>query len=367
MRIVKRAPRSGNAARNAALAGVLIAVLLALFTGACFFLFFGVNPLTAYGHMLTGVFGDFWAFTEVLVKTTPLLFIGLAVTLAVRMQLWNIGCEGQLVMGGIFTAGFALYIAPGLPPWLMIPCLLLAGALGGMFWAAGPALFKAYNNTNEILTTLLLNYVAVIVMEHLYYSPWRDPMGFGFPGTAMLPDAAFLPRWTPTRIHLGLAVALVLAPALWWLLQRTKWGFSIRVLGQSPGAANYAGVNIRKQTMLVLMFSGAIAGLAGMSEVCGIQHRLQEGLSIGYGFDGIIVAFLARLNPLAMPVAAFLLGALQVGGDQLQSELQLPSSISLVIEAALLFGFLAGDFLNSHRIVFNNGGADNAVSGGKNT
>ncbi|WP_051693770.1 ABC transporter permease [Desulfohalovibrio reitneri] len=323
----------------------ILAVGIAVAVGACIFLAFGVNPLTAYGVMASGALGSGYAITEILVKATPLLLTGLAVALAARMLLWNIGCEGQLVMGGVFAAGFALFAAPGLPGWLMVPAVLLAGALGGGLWAGVPGWLRARFGASEILTTLLLNYVAILLMEHLYYGPWRDPMGFGFPGTAALPLAAELPRLTG-RVHLGLPLAVALAVALWWVLERTRFGYSVRVIGQSPKAARYAGFSAKSRTVLVMLLSGALAGLAGAGEVCGIHGRLQEGLAVGYGYDGIIVAWLASRNFLAVPVAAAGLGLLLVGGDQLQSQLGLPSSISLVLEAVLLFGFLTGEKLS---------------------
>lgn len=329
---------------------------LALGLGAAIFASLGVNPVSAYAAMAAGAFGSGHALSEILVKATPLLLTGLAVALAARMLLWNVGCEGQLVMGGVFAAGSALFLLPqAASPFPAAPAALLAGALGGALWALVPALLRAYGKVSEILTTLLLNYVAVILVEHLYYGPWRDPAGFGFPGTAELPAAAHLARLWPEalgRAHAGLLLALLLAPALAFLLARTRWGFSVRVIGLSEGAARYARLDIPARTLAVLCCSGALAGLAGAGEALGIHHRLQEGLAVGIGYDGIIVAWLARGNPLGVPLAAFFLGALLVGADQLQTSLALPASIGQVLEAALLLGYLAGEFLTRHRLVF---------------
>jgi len=333
------------------LIAVAIAAFIALTVGSLIFSFLGVNPLTAYLAMFKGVFGSLHSFSEVLVKATPLTFTGLAVAVAAVMMLWNIGAEGQLVWGGIFAAGTALFLFPALPAPLLVLAVILASAVGGMFWSLIPGVLKARYNVNEILTTLLLNYVAIIYMEHLFYGPWRDPAGFGFPGTAQLPDAANLIRFLGTRVHLGFPLALICAVALYFLLNKSTWGYQVRVIGNEQRAARYAGFNVTGKILTVMAISGALAGLAGMAEVCGIHHRLQTGLAVGYGYDGIIVAWLANLNPLVVPFTAILLGALFVGGEQLQTVLGLPSTISLILEAALLFGLFAGQALVNYRVV----------------
>ena len=332
-------------------ATVCIAALLAFLTGSIIFLCLGVHPLAAYSVMFKGVFGSFHSFSEVLVKATPLTFTGLAVAVAAVMMLWNIGAEGQLVWGGIFAAGSALFLFPNTSPVIIIPLLVLVAALGGIFWAMIPGILKAKFQVNEILTTLLLNYVAIIYMEHLFYGPWRDPAGFGFPGTAQIPEAAQLVRFVGTRIHLGFPLALLAAVFLYFLLNKSTWGYQVRVIGNEQKAAHYAGFSVTWKTLSVMALSGALAGVAGMSEVCGIHYRLQTGLAVGYGYDGIIVAWLAGLNPLFVPFTAVLLGVLFVGGEQLQIVLGLPSTISLILEAALLFGLFAGQAMVNYKIV----------------
>lgn len=338
--------------RHDSLIAVGSAALIAFAVGCIIFISLGVNPVTAYLAMFKGVFGSLHSFSEVLVKATPLIFTGLAVAVAAVMMLWNIGAEGQLIWGGIFAAGTALFLFPEAPALFVIPAVLTAAALGGMLWALIPAALKAKYNVNEILTTLLLNYVAIIYMEHLFYGPWRDPAGFGFPGTAQLPEAAQLFRFVATRVSLGFPIALACAVLLFFLLNKSSWGYQVRVIGNEQRAARYAGFNVTGKTLAVMALSGALAGIAGMVEVCGIHHRLQTGLAVGYGYDGIIVAWLARLNPLAVPFAAILLGALFVGGEQLQSVLGLPSTISLILEGALLFGLFAGQAIAGYTIVF---------------
>ena len=334
------------------------AVVIAFVVGCIIFTGFGVNPLTAYMAMGKGVFSSFDAFSEVLVKATPLIFTGLAVATAAVMMLWNIGAEGQLVWGGICAAGIALFVFPDTQAWLLIPLVMAASALGGMAWALIPALLKAKLRVNEILTTLLLNYVAIIYMEHLFYGPWRDPAGFGFPGTAQIPEAAQLLRFGGTRISIGFVLALLCAVLLYYLLNKSVWGYQVQVIGREQRAARYAGFNVTGKILTVMALSGAFAGLAGMAEVCGIHYRLQTGLAVGYGYDGIIVAWLAGLNPLAIPFTAILLGALFVGGEQLQSVLGLPASISLILEGALLFGLFFGQTLAGYRVTISGRSAE---------
>jgi len=350
IRIAKRK----QPARHTNFIAAAIAAFIAFAAGCIIFASLGVNPLTAYLAMFKGVFGSLHSFSEVLVKATPLTFTGLAVAVAAVMMLWNIGAEGQLVWGGIFAAGTALFLFPDAPAPLLIPLVIAASAFGGMFWSLIPGALKARFNVNEILTTLLLNYVAIIYMEHLFYGPWRDPAGFGFPGTAQLPEAAYLIRFFGTRVSLGFPLALICAVLLYFLLTKSAWGYQVRVIGKEQRAARYAGFNVTTKTLTVMALSGALAGMAGMVEVCGIHYRLQTGLAVGYGYDGIIVAWLARLNPLAVPFTAMLLGALFVGGEQLQTVLGLPSTISLILEGALLFGLLAGQALVDYKLVFGN-------------
>lgn len=321
--------------------GAWLAALAApLLAGAAAFAFLGANPLEAYAVMLQGGFGSWARFSEVLVRASTLTLTGLAVILAARMSLWNIGCEGQLVLGGVFATGAALWLGNTVPAPLLTPLLALAGVLGGCLWAAGPAWLRSRLGINEIISTLLLNYVAIILMEHLFFGPWRDPAGMGFPGTALLAETARLPRLAGTRLSPVFPLGLIGAGTLAWMLTRTRLGFELRAMGESPKAAAYAGMNAARRAFWVLVASGGFAGLAGMAEVCGIHYRLQAGLAAGYGYDGIIVACLARLRPELAPVAAVALAGVLVGGEYLQTRMRLPASVSLIIEACLLFGML---------------------------
>jgi simple sugar transport system permease protein len=336
--------------RFARLRALAVALTAALLAGTALFLLLGVNPATAYGIMADAAFGSGYALSETLVKAVPLIFTGLSVALAATLLLWNIGAEGQLVFGGIAAAGVGLFWGAAIPDPLLLPAQMIAAGLAGAAWALIPATLKTRYGVSEILTTLLLNYVAIIYMEHLYFGPWRDPAGYGFPGTAMLPEAGRLVRFGATRLNAGLILALLLCLGQRFALYRLSWGYRVRVIGRGPAAARYAGMNVGRQTLAVMALAGMLAGLAGAAEVSGIHFRLQQGLAVGYGYDGIIVAWLAGLDPFLVPVMAVLLGAIQLGGEGLQSTLRMPAAISLILEGVLLFGLLAGEAAVRYRV-----------------
>ena len=325
-------------------------IFLALILGALLFLWSGVNPVRAYMEIFKGAFGSFYNFSEVLVRATPMILCGLSVGLAGNMLIWNIGAEGQLVMGGIAGAGVALFGSSFIPSFLIIPAMLLAGMLGGACWGLIPGFLKARLQVNEIITSLMLNYVAILWLEHLYFGPWRDPAGRGFPGTAILPDGAWFPRFWGTRIHIGLLIGVVAAMLIWFVLSYTRWGYEIRIIGSNLKAAQYARINITRNILWVMAISGGLAGLAGISETAGIHYRLQQGLAIGTGYIGIIVAWLGRLKPGAILLISIFLGGLMVGGDQVQITLHVPSAISLTLQGAILFCVLGGQIFQEYEL-----------------
>jgi simple sugar transport system permease protein len=327
-------------------------ILLALIVGGIVLLATGENPFEVYRVMLNGAFGGTNALAETLVKATPLLLTGLGVAVAFRMQLWNIGAEGQFYFGAIFATGTALFVLPNAPAMVLIPAMVVAGLLGGAVWGFIPGVLRGYLGANETITSLLLNYVAILFSDYLIHGPWKNPMGFGFPGTKSFPAAAWLPHWGTTRVHLGLVFGLIAAVALWIVLRRTRWGYEVSVMGENPRAARYAGMSTARTIMLVMVLSGALAGLAGMSEVAGIGHQLQRNLSPGYGYTAIIVAWLGRLNPFGIIVVAFLLAGLMVGGDQLQMTLQLPAAIAPMLQGTILFFLLGGEMLTRYRVIW---------------
>lgn len=336
------------------MAAVLVpaaSILLALAAGGLVVLVAGQNPLTVYGAMLAGALGDRDGRAETLVKMTPLLLTGLGVAVAFRMQLWNIGGEGQLYLGAIFATWVALFGLPGAGGWIVIPAMVAAGLLGGALWGLIPGALRAFLGVNETIVTLMLNYVAILFSDWLVHGPWRDPQGFGFPGTPRFPDGAALPNLAPTRVHLGLLLGAAAAAILWVVLGRTRWGYEVRVTGHNQRAARYAGMPPRRSILLVMALSGALCGLAGMSEVAGIAQQLQRNLSPGYGYTAIIVAWVGRLHPVGIVVVAFVLAALLVGGDQIQMSMGLPAAIAPMLQGIILFFLLGGEVLTRYRLV----------------
>ena len=332
----------------------VVSVLLSLVVCAVLLLSTGANPLTAYGAMLKEAFGTSYGFGEVLVKATPLILCGLGVMLAFKMLFWNIGAEGQLHMGA-WGATAVVMTGWDASPWLMIPAMILGGFAAGAFWGLIPAYLKVKLNTNEIITTLLLNYVAILWVAHFIYGPWKDPASFGFPMTKQFPDGAQLLRFGDSRVHLGLVIALLIAVALYFLQEKSRWGFEVAVTGGNPRAAEYAGMNAGRNVLLVMLISGGLAGIAGMVEVSGIQLKLLKDISphaAPYGYTAIIIAWLARRNPWGVVLVSILMGGLYVGGETVQITMKLPVNIVLIIQALILFFVLGGDILSRYRLVF---------------
>lgn len=312
-------------------------------------LIFGANPFTTFGAMYKGAFGSGRALTETLVKAIPLMLTGLGVALAFKLKFWNIGAEGQLTLAGVAATWVAIFWSHWLPAPMLLPVMVLVGCAAGALWAGIPAFLKTSLRVDETLVTLMLNYVAILFSSYLYYGPWRDPNGYGFPGTELFPKAAWFPR-IAGRAHIGLFFALAAALILWLVMNRTKWGFEIKVIGNSPKAARYQGISVERNIIIAILISGALCGLAGVGEVAGISRRLQQGLSLGYGYTAIIVAWMAQLNPLAIPFVALLMGGLLVGGDQVQMVMGLPSSMGLLMQGLMLFPMLAGSLFTEYQI-----------------
>ena len=277
----------------------LVSVLAAFVVGAIFLTLTDRDPLEVYTAMFKGALGSQYGLAETVVKAIPLMLCALGISAAFRMQLWNIGAEGQFYMGA-FAASYLPLTYPQLPMWLMLPGMALLGCIGGGLWGLVPAVLRARWKVNEIITTLMLNYVAILWVDLLVYGPWKDPKGFNFPLTAKFTAAAALPNFGDSRIHVGLIIAVVLAAVFWVVFEKSRWGFEIKVIGASEQAARYAGMNIRRNIYWVMLLSGAVCGLAGMAEVSGIVGRLQPNLSPGYGYTAIIVAWLSKLNPAAI-------------------------------------------------------------------
>ena len=334
----------------------LAAVIVALAIGAIVLAFVGGDPIRAYLHIIDAAFGDIGVLSDTLVKATPLILTGLACALAFRMRLWNIGAEGQFLLGAWGASAVVLVpiLPPGTPSIVVVPAMMLAGALAGACWGLIPGVLKARLGVNEIITTLMLNYIALAWIQFWVFGPWSEG---GFQQTVTFPREAWLPRLTDfakdvpllagLTTHLGLVFAIVAAAILSVVVSRTRWGYEMRLLGDNPRAARYAGIDIARYVIVVFAISGALAGLAGMSEVSGVVHRLQDRISPGYGFTAIIIAYLARFGPLRVIVASILFGALILAGREIQ-----PSGVPAMIQGVILFCLIAAEVLVRYRIRF---------------
>lgn len=326
----------------------IISIAVALFIAGFLLLASGVNPIAAYKEILFESLGSVYGLSETLVKTTPLIFAGLGVSLAFRMQIWNIGAEGQIYMGAMGAAGVALF--SGIENhWLMLSAMFAAAFVLGGLWAGVAGFLRARWQVNEIIVTLLMNYIAILWVDYLVYGPWKDPKGFNFPLTAQFVDAARFTEYFNTRLHSGFFLALFIALLLYLFMERTVWGYQIKVIGSNPKAAQYAGMQTSTAIFFVLFLSGAIAGIAGFSEVAGLQHRLQHGISPGYGYTAIIIAWLAKRSAIGVVIVSFLLGVLLVGGESLQLMWQLPVAFVSAFQGLILFFLLASDFFIIYR------------------
>ncbi|MEW5721962.1 MAG: ABC transporter permease [Thermodesulfobacteriota bacterium] len=326
----------------------LASIVAALITGLLFLEALDFESLSVYREMFAGAFFTGYGLSETLVKAIPLMLCGLAVGFAAQIGLWNIGAEGQLYMGAFAATGVALYLLPHSPAIITIPAMVAAAVLAGALWGLLGVLPLALWRVNEVITTLMLNYIAILWVDYLIYGPWRNPK-HGFPLSVTFGENACLPTLGSSRIHLGLVFALAGVVLVAVLLKNTKWGYEIKAIGGNKKAAAYAGISIARNLILVMMLSAAFAGIAGMAEVAGICHRLQPGVSPGYGYSGIIVAWLARLHPAGIAVMSIFFGGLLVGGYTMQAE-GLPAGIVYMIQATILFFVLAGEFFTRYRL-----------------
>jgi ABC-type uncharacterized transport system permease subunit len=336
----------------------VVAIALTLVMGAIIFGALGYEPLGALYQFFVAPVSHAYQIGDLLVKACPLIIIASGLVFCYRANIWNIGAEGQLVFGAIFSGWVALTF-PDLSVGVMMPAMILAGILGGLLWAMIPALLKTRFNTNEILVSLMLTYVASLFIDWLIRGPWRDPMAFGFPLTKNYADAALISQvsfpgiGTLGQLHWGVVGGVILALVAWFVLARTMIGFQVKVMGDAPRAGRFAGFNPSLVTVMVLAISGATAGLAGMVEVSANIGQLQPNISFGYGFTAIIVAFLARLNPLAVIVAGLVVALAELGGDSAQIVLGMPKVVTGVFKGILLFMLLAGETFNRFHVEVN--------------
>jgi ABC-type uncharacterized transport system permease subunit len=331
-------------------ASPFLALLLTVLIGVVMFVALGKDPLKGLGVFFWEPIKSSYALGELMVKATPLLVIALGLAVCFRSNVWNIGAEGQFVMGAIFAAGVALMAQKDTTRWIVVP-ILMAGVVGGMAWAGVTAWLRDRFHANEILVSLMLVYVATMVLGYLVYGPWKDPAGYNFPQTQNFEKVTQIPRlFEGSRVSVGLWMALAGVAALWIFLFRTRAGFALQVGGLAPHAARYAGFSSRRALWVALLTSGGAAGLAGALEVAGPIGQLTPYVPAGYGFAAIIVAFVGRLHPVGMTFAAILMSMFYIGGELAQSRLGLPKSLTGVFQGLLLFTLLACDTLMNYRV-----------------
>jgi simple sugar transport system permease protein len=318
--------------------------------GAIIFSLIGYNGIGAVREIFLTPLTNAYKWQDLGVKAAPLIIIGVGLSVAYRANVWNIGAEGQYIMGGLAGTWVALATYGMTGPWIL-PLMILAGALAGMAYAAIPAFLKTRLNVNEILTSLMLTYASVQLIYYLIRAPWKDPMGMGFPQTRLFSEAARLPTVIPgTIVHLGVPIAVIVALVAWFIMTRSVFGYRMRVVGAAPHAARYGGFSENKTIWLALLVSGGLAGLAGVLEVAGPFQRMVPGFPTNYGFTAIIVAFLGRLNPLGVVIAGIVMAITFVGGEVAQTTIGLPNAATGIFQAMVLFFLLAGDILVRYRI-----------------
>ena len=331
----------------------LLALVITVFIGIAIFMLMGKDPVKGLLVFFWEPIKSGYAVSELAVKATPLLLIALGLAMCFRANVWNIGAEGQFVMGAIAAGGVALLADKSTGAWI-VPLILLAGVLGGMFWAGIVACLRDRFNASEILVSLMLVYVATMILSYLVSGPWKDPNGYNFPQSKTFEKAAQIPRlFDGMRVNIGVLIALFGVFGLWVYMFRTYMGFQLQVGGLAPAAAKYAGFSSRRALWTVLLLSGGMAGLAGGLEVAGPIGQLTPHVPVGYGFAAIIVAFVGRLHPVGIVFAAILMSMFYIGGELAQSRLGLSKSLTGVFQGLLLFTLLACDTLIAYRVRLN--------------
>jgi simple sugar transport system permease protein len=330
----------------------IIAVILTLITGSIIFSIMGFNAFFALHTFFISPISTTYGISELLVKATPLALIATGLAFCFKNNIYNIGAEGQLTMGAIFGGGIGIYFHDTNSFWLL-PLMIIGGAIGGSLWAMIPALLKNKFNTNEILTSLMLVYVALFILDFLVVGPWRDPEGYSFPKTRSFSDSGRMPLlFEGLRIHIGLIITLILIFISWFVFAKTIFGFQLKVSGFSPIAARYAGFNQKILIYLAFGICGAFAGIAGLAEVSGPIGLIYRDISPNYGFTAIIVAFLGRLHPLGIIFASLIIALTYLGAEDAQLFMQVPAAVGFLFQGLVLFYLLGADFLVKYKLEF---------------
>lgn len=322
----------------------VIAVLLALTVGSALLIFIKVNPIVAYKYLIFGNFTNIYNIGEIFVKATPIILTGLAFTFAFKTGLFNIGGEGQMFAGAIASVYVGLKTGH-MSPVITITLCFLAAVVAGAIWGIIPGILKARYGSSEIIVTIMFNYIGLYLVSYFVDGPLREASGF-YPQTDMIGKNAFLPYFIPeTRLHIGFIIAVLLALATYIVLKKTPFGFRLRAVGHNPDGAEYAGMSIKKSIIISLAISGALAGVAGFTEIGGIHHRLLDNFSVGVGFDGIAAALLGGAQPIAVIISSVLLGMLKTGANAMQRGVGVPANIVSIIQALIILFVLAGNKL----------------------
>jgi general nucleoside transport system permease protein len=330
----------------------IIALALTVLTAMIVFASAGLNPFQSAITFFFAPVGDLYGFGELLIKAAPLILIGVGLSVGYRAGIWNIGAEGQLILGVIFGGYIALHFGQGGGIWVL-PLMVIASAVGGMLWASVPAFLRVRFNASEILVSLMMNYVAQFWLSWLIFGPWRDPAGFNFPQSQPLAPSALFPILIEgTRANLSVIFALVAVGLGWIFMDRSFAGFQLRITGMSTGAARYAGFSIRRAVWIGLLASGATAGIAGVGEIAGPLGQIFPTASPGYGYAAIIVAFLGRLNPIGILLSGLLMALIYLSGDLAQMSLGMPSSITGLLQSVLLFFLLGADVFVEYKVKY---------------
>ena len=330
----------------------VIAVLLTLFTGSIIFSLMGYNPIFALYTFFISPISNTYGISELFVKATPLALIAIGLAYCFKNNIYNIGAEGQLTMGAIFGGGIGIYFHDVNGFWLL-PLMIIGGAIGGAIWGMVPAFLKIKFNTNEILTSLMLVYIAILILDYLVVGPWKDPHGYSFPKTRAFSESGRMPLlFQGLRVHFGLIITLILIFISWFVFSKTMFGFQLKVSGFSPVAARYAGFNQNTLIYSAFAICGACAGIAGLSEVSGPIGLLYRDISPNYGFTAIIVTFLGRLHPLGIMLASLVIALTYLGAEDAQLFMQIPQAVGFVFQGLVLFYLLGADLLVNYKIVF---------------
>jgi simple sugar transport system permease protein len=336
--------------RTVPISTAVLAVVAALLVGGLFIIILGANPLKAYKAIMVGALGNVNALTETMVKATPLILTGAGLAIVFRANIWNIGAEGQLFMGGLAASWVALTFGAQLPPVVIIPLTLIAGFIGGAIWAFIPAILKVRLGIDEIINTIMMNYIAILLVNWVIHHPLRDPTA-GFPRTSIFPDSSQLPILIPrTRLHIGVLVAIVVVLFLQFVLWRVTFGYQVRSVGDNKHAAAYGGINVGRVMVMSMMISGGLAGSAGMVQVTGLHFRMLEDISGGIGFTAIAVSLLANNQPIVILLSAFVLATLDVGGNAMQYQAGVPVAVVSLIQGLVILFVVAREFI-TRRII----------------